>query len=312
MLDQWSRDDDLDELDWEPGAAASASPLRVPLVDADEVGAPSRVAAILVVVVIGAVIAALFLDSPGSESPTRDPSTAEPSTGVPSTALPSTGVPSTALPPTAVPSTAAPDSLGPAGEPESSDAGIAWPAPPVDHDPIVTGRPGYGPLLGAATTDLSVVYVNTLGRPTVIDLDTGTYREVLVAETRAGDVFSVEHGAVVGRPGSRNLAEGSARAVSVHVYRTVADPPGELVPAPGAGPILCLDEAACASLGWRGNEFVRGADTVSLLGTSSAPEVAAFLSADRWTVEGRWWSAGDVRIPTPSGGDVWVIHQPGD
>ena len=94
---------------------------------------------------------------------------------------------------------------------------------------------------------MTLVYISSIGRPTVVDLDTGAVSEVLVADTRAYDRILVEDGQVVTTDPERgNLGPAGDQAVVFHLHRpsaeagVVAD--GEV----GAiGPHLCLDLDGC-------------------------------------------------------------------
>ncbi len=187
---------------------------------------------------------------------------------------------------------------------------------PVDHEPTVSGAPGPGvPLLGAET-DMALLYVNSIGRPTLIDLDTGQRREIEISPLRRRDSFLIEHGDVVGTD-REYLASAPAtdRAIRVEVER-----PGRTAQARSSpisdGPVLCLGSRGCPQSRWTQTTYRDGTDTVATLDAGGHPDVAELFDLTDWTVDGRWLLAPDrlgldFRIPAPSPtATVWVIHQP--
>ena len=128
---------------------------------------------------------------------------------------------------------------------------VPWPAPPEDHNPHVTIVPGAGvPIFGTETQN-TLVYVNSLGRPTVVNLDTGSVSNVIVAPTRSRDSFVVEIGTVVSLNGSsRNIPKATTRAVAFYTFRDeLATTSDSQLAATAPGPLLCLSELPCQVTG---------------------------------------------------------------
>lgn len=187
----------------------------------------------------------------------------------------------------------------------------------LDHEPTVVGAPGPGvPLLGAET-DIAVLYVNSIGRPTLIDLDTGQRREVEISPLRAQDSFLVEHGDVV----SHDRAYLAPAAATDRAIRILVERPDRATPSGGVsrdldGPVLCLQSVRCPEIRWTQTSFGDGTDTVATLDAGLYPDVAAFFDLDDWIEDGRWLIAPDrvgvnFRLPAPlPSSTFWLIHQP--
>ena len=193
--------------------------------------------------------------------------------------------------------------------PSTSDL---WPDPPEDHDPHYFGFPSAGTSLLAERTDLTLVYVNSLGRPTVIDLDTGYRTEVDVATTRTHERFRVAFGDVPGvNLRNRNIAGTTERAITFHVVAENNDP---LSVTDAPGPILCVDASGCQTAGWSVQSLSNGPDSVEPLSADTHPELHAMVFGD-WPIDGRYLTVTTVtgesyRLPRLLNDQVWVLHQP--
>lgn len=183
-----------------------------------------------------------------------------------------------------------------------------WQVPPQNRDPYVVRIPGPQELPFAATA-ATLVYINTLGVPTVVSLETGDVFEIGVAAIRVHETFAVEDGQVRSLEGANpGLEDATANAVVFHTYRDV-DPPG--VGAVGGdrgigrGPELCLSGTSCGRVG-------QGLDSVELGGVLTErldgvrhSEVVGFL--DSLDEVDRWMAApSGYRIPSPVG-QIWMM-----
>ncbi len=187
-----------------------------------------------------------------------------------------------------------------------------WPSPPRDHDPHVIRRPGPGEPIIADATGLSLVYVNSLGRPTVVDLGTGAMQEVDVAASRSYDAFAIEAGEVVSLLGtSASQRPAGVDAIVFHVYRsTDADTPAAVGEVPLPGPRLCLTAEPCGALA------ASLPDSTSRFVPVSAddhPAIVSMLSGEGWQREKRWLVEPselgfDYRLPLPLDTAAWIIE----
>jgi len=192
----------------------------------------------------------------------------------------------------------------------------------VDHEPYFIGRPGPGvPILGVES-DLTVVYVNSLGRPTVVDLDTGDVGEYEIAAIRSRDEIVVEFGEIVTLDPERlNVGSAGERAIVFQIRRpTLAGMRGIVGRSDGLGDrfgglALCLGIGGCPSIRPSSNSFTLGVDRVELLSQADRTDVMdlfdprsrvrdhRFLVITSDHVEG-------YRIPEPLGEVIWLVHQP--
>lgn len=174
---------------------------------------------------------------------------------------------------------------------------VTWPAPPEDHDPHVSIRPGTGEPVRPDLADSALAYVNDIGRPTVIDLATGLQQELTVAETRIVDSFIVEGGVVVSPDPSSNLPQAGTRGIRFEVHRSAGR---TIAPEPGAssGPRLCLAADGCPGLAWTTGFFGDDVFFVQSVDVAGDPSraIASELRATSWSVDRRW-TTFDVRAP---------------
>lgn len=183
-----------------------------------------------------------------------------------------------------------------------------WEHIPDDFDYLVYGRPGSGEPMFAGVSGVTLVYVNSLGRATVVDVDTGRVEEVVFSEDRREDLFLVEDGMVVtGDRNRRTLPQAGRDAVPIQVFRSGSDALGLPV-----GPHLCLDEGGCPELRWLAAGASNGSLTISALDAATHPQLAAIFDPDVWRIEGRWVMAPEGvstvdRLPAPLGDVAWVI-----
>lgn len=199
----------------------------------------------------------------------------------------------------------------PAGDPTQRtatqrDTVVLWPDPPIDHVPHVLGRPGDGPLV-PGREDITLVYVNSIGRPTVLDLGTGDREELDVADGRLRDTFEIDGGhVVIGSGRGADVAGPDAVTVQVHRPRLFA-----IATPPPTGPTidLCLGDV-CPQLAGD-HEAARTSERIELLEPDEDPELAGLLSGaggrdgrfDTVDVGGRV-----IRIPTPGDGPIWMVR----
>jgi len=192
----------------------------------------------------------------------------------------------------------------------------------VDHEPYFIGRPGPGvPILGV-DSDLTVVYVNSLGRPTVVDLDTGDVGEYEIAATRSRDQIVIEFGEIVTLDPERlNVGPAGERAIVFQIRRpTLAGMRGIVGRSGGLGDrfgglALCLAVGGCPSIRPGSNSLTLGVDRVELLSEADRTDVMdlfdprlrphdhRFLVISSDHVEG-------YRVPEPLGDVIWLVHQP--
>lgn len=183
-----------------------------------------------------------------------------------------------------------------------------WPAQPLDRDPYVVRIPG--PDDGrVGTLDRTLVYVNSLGDPTVVSFATGDVYEIDVAAIRVHETFAVEGGEVRSLEGANPaLADATAASVVFHTYRDV-DPPGvgtmSDLRGVGRGPELCLSDTSCARPDESLSRLVVGGVEVARFDPAGHTDVASML--ERWEPVDRWLVAPDgYRIPAPVS-VIWVI-----
>jgi hypothetical protein len=176
----------------------------------------------------------------------------------------------------------------------------------------------------------TLVYVNDVGRPTVVDLATGDQRELLVAAGRALDTFLVLDGKVVTKDPERSvLPLAGEEPFEVTVYRTESGISGPQSVDPirdVTGPTLCLDAHGCNGrvVTQGGYSLVSG--TAMVIGESwpgsgdpgTVEIVGNFIDSPGWTTKGRWTlfsmssdpQAEPVQLPTPMAETtVWVFTQ---
>lgn len=199
-----------------------------------------------------------------------------------------------------------PDAADAAAEPER------WPSPPLDRDPYVVRIPGAADRR-MGTLDHTLVYVNSVGDPTVVSFETGDVYEIDVAAIRVHETFAVEDGEVRSLEGANpGLSDATAAAVVFHTYRDV-DPPGVGtmgdVRGVGRGPELCLSDTSCVRPEMGLDRIVVGSVDVTRFHPDDHRDVAEILAT--WKSVDRWLVAADgYRIPEPVG-TVWVISPRG-
>ena len=193
-----------------------------------------------------------------------------------------------------------------------------WPDPPEDFAPTVIGRPGPDVSLLDDITETAVVYVNTLGRPTVIDLDTGWIEQVEVAPARSYEYFGVEFGRVVSFDGrNRNVREATDRSLLFHAHRADSLVEAEdFRSSTSPAPHLCLTAEACAFEWWTFDRSTNGTDTIRRANPTDDPFVYEMLFGETWTDQRgtRLPPDGfgiDIRVPAPLHAEAWIVHQPG-
>jgi len=178
-----------------------------------------------------------------------------------------------------------------------------WPTLPPDGPPPISSRPGPGPLFPDAAG--VVLYVNSLGRPTIIDLASGRTSEAEVSAQRSFDELGVEDGEFRAFENRLNVPRAGPDAVVVYLHRFA--PLGGVTHGDrGPGIDLCLS-AACPGVDVTADPGVPG---VRLLDGRDAPEATALMSSDG-PVEGRFrivdTVSGPYRLPLPADGPVWLL-----
>lgn len=194
-----------------------------------------------------------------------------------------------------------------------------WPSPPDDHEPIVSGRPGPGrPIIDSPSAVTAIVYVNSLGRPTVVDLATGNTREVELAATRSEGSFLVDDATIVHDDPKRGLGLPSSDAVTF-AFRLVSSEDRPETGQPRVPPLppsvsLCPTVDACSDTAWRPTSFRNGAALIELLDPLRHPAAAALLDGSTWQPRDRWLvppdslDLGSFRLPRQADNtDTWVI-----
>lgn len=190
-----------------------------------------------------------------------------------------------------------------------------WPNPPDDHAPIVIGSPGLGSPLVANAPGHTLVYVNSIDRPTIIDLVRGGRQELTISIERSVDYFLVEDGEVVDDdPLNPDLPIAGGRAVPVFVHQSTDAERREVrEPSPYAGPHLCLDAGGCDDLWWNPIEISSGRQRVERMEIDSSVALGQLFDPTTRDGRGRFvlvvGEAGDeVKVPVPrEGTTIWVI-----
>ena len=192
--------------------------------------------------------------------------------------------------------------------PGQADQSDPWPSPPLDRDPYVVRIPGpdtlpFDPDVG------TLVYINSVGDPTVVSLATGDVFEVDVAAIRVHETFAVEDGEVRSLEGAnRALADATEHSVVFHTYRDV-DPPGVGSIGDrrgiGRGPELCLSASSCARPGQGLDRVELGGVVTERLDRQRHAAVVSIL--DSWEEVDRWIvGPTGYRIPTPMD-QIWIM-----
>lgn len=169
---------------------------------------------------------------------------------------------------------------------------VAWPRPPADHDPYLLRAPGPGRPLVEGLADAALIYVNTLGRVSIIDLATGDRDEVEISASRSGDSFFVEFGQVVTMdPQNASWSLGGDRAFEVSVGRR-RDSEVMLL---GLGPLVASDSF----------------ELVDVAPAERESDAIATLLGAEFVADGRWLAAFDFRVPAPAESTaVLLVRQP--
>ncbi len=204
----------------------------------------------------------------------------------------------------------------PAAPPVESE--LPWPDPPGDHEPHVLRSPGNGPLVADAG-GLGLLYVNSIGRVTLLDLTSGDRTEVEVSAERSEDAIALEAGGFRSLVRRMNVELAGPGAAVLRLHRpTLLGGGGRLDP----GLHLCLTVSCVAAGRHEGlvaDDVPPDATSVALepldaSGVIDRPDIAALLGADV-PVSGRFRIVetpdGTARIPEPLGGSVWLVRPAG-
>ena len=192
-----------------------------------------------------------------------------------------------------------------------------WPEPPDDHAPIVVGSPALGSPLIEDAPGHTLLYVNSIDRPTIIDLVGGRRQELTISPERNVDYFLVENGEVVDDdPLNPDLPTAGAGAVTVFVHHTTDAEPREIRdPSPYAGPHLCLDVGGCDDLWWKPQEISIGGQRVEQIRIESSDALRRLFDPSAVDGRGRFVfvsveGGGEVKVPIPrEGTTIWVISE---
>lgn len=208
---------------------------------------------------------------------------------------------------------AEPRSIEPVVEP--SDWMSTWPDPPEDHAPIVIGRPPLGEPLIDRAPGHTLLYVNTIDRPTVVDLARGRRQELTISTERMSDSFLVEDGQVVDDdPLNPDLPEAGDRAVLVVVHRAAAESPGLVGGwSSSAGPHLCLDTTGCPQIQGQPGSIETNRQRIEQIRLDDTAELRAMFEGalldgvDRFVVV-TTPGGNRIRIPVPRPGTtIWLL-----
>lgn len=189
---------------------------------------------------------------------------------------------------------------------------LPWPGSPHDHDPTVSGSPAIGRNLVAGASGHTLIFVNSIGRPTVVDLENGRRQELSISPSRALDFFMVEDGQIVDDdPVDSNLPLGTPFAMPIFVHQVVDPPTGPVaveLPPLDSGPHLCIDPSACRDAAPTSLSYRRGPHSVDAVSISTHPWLAELFESANWTIDGRFLEAADFKIPRPRPGTtLWLI-----
>lgn len=201
-------------------------------------------------------------------------------------------------------------------QPPAQSLASSWPAPPEDHDPHVSTRPGAGLPVSGRLAEMTLVYVNDIDRPTVVDLGTGNQHELTISTQRAVDSFLVERGRIVtARSSNVNLPATEGRAFVIVVDRGEEGSDGDATLSAPA-PRLCLNVTGCPDVPWTTGVFGDSTlrmESVPIIGEPWVA-LALALSATNWSQEGRWSTfelvgrGVSIRLPTPADyATIWLI-----
>lgn len=194
----------------------------------------------------------------------------------------------------------------------ATESRLPWPDPPIDHEPHLLAAPGNGPLV-ADGDGLALLYVNSIGRATLLDLATGQRTEIEVSPARLHDRVAVEGDGFRSVVERRNVELAGPGAIVVHLHQPtlLAGWSGEVDP----GLHLCLSTSCIAR-----DQYERFVDdperpdaaTLRLerLDVGARPDIGELLVGDAPT-SGRFrlvdTPAGEARVPIPIGGSIWVV-----
>ncbi len=213
------------------------------------------------------------------------------------------------------PRTPSTSTIAPSPKPELVEF-IPWPNPPEDHDPTVIIHTGSGQPVFGDVTETSLVYVNSIGRPTIIALDTSQVEEVDVASSRTYDYFGVEFGHIVSFDGSRNIREATERALLFHAHRAGDDELDADYRASSRLSLhLCLTIEPCSMPDQNFDGITDAVDTIRRANNIDDPQVMEMMFGESWTTDrtSRLSLVGlgiTQHIPAPLNDEVWIVHQP--
>jgi hypothetical protein len=200
-----------------------------------------------------------------------------------------------------------------ADSPSPIESELPWPEPPADHEPHVLTRPGEGPIV-AKPDGLRLLYVNSIGRVTLLDLATGDRTEVEMADERIHDTIALEADGFRSLRRRMNVELAGPGAVVVHLHRPTlltgwsADSE--------AGLHLCLTTDCLASgrldrLVVEVEPWPAPSVTLEPLRSAGRPDIVELLAGDG-VVTGRFRIVetpdGTARLPEPLGGAVWLVR----
>ncbi len=189
-----------------------------------------------------------------------------------------------------------------------------WTGLPKDFEPRVSISPGSGARLLPQNTGQTLVYINSAGRATIVDIDSGRRSEVRIAPGRAVDHFGVEDGRVVALEGHRNgIPAATERALPFTVMTKEPGSTNETAPSdnPEGGPVLCPAEIACGQQ-WLSTSLTHASgDSAEILNTGDHLQVHQLLFGEN-PQEGRFQlidigADEPYRLPLPDSDVAWII-----
>ena len=168
-------------------------------------------------------------------------------------------------------------------------------------------------------TGSSLLYLNTGGNPTLVDLGTGNQTEIRLAPDTPQLLFQVEGGRVVSDDPGDGIShiEASERAFSMLVYRTAFPPAtttGETSQV-GLEMIPICGDFGCSIMG-DGPILGRDGGVLRAFSARADTDIASLFDSSVWPRDGNWLVAPaeagfELRVPAPADhSPIYLIDQP--